>query len=36
MEFSIQHSAFKIYHSPLESGIFGGGFDNGGEDFLNA
>ena len=32
----IQNSEFKIYHSPLPLGIFGGGFDNGGEDFLNA
>ena len=32
----IQNSEFKVYHSLLPLGIFGGGFDNGGEDFLNA
>ena len=32
----IQNSEFKIVHSLLPLGIFGGGFDNGGEDFLNA
>ena len=32
----IQNSEFKIYHSLLPLGIFGGGFDDRGEDFLNA
>jgi hypothetical protein len=32
----IQNLEFKIYHSLLPLGIFGGGFDDRGEDFLNA
>jgi hypothetical protein len=32
----IQNLEFKIYHSLLPLGFFGGGFDDRGEDFLNA
>ena len=32
----IQNLKFKIYHSLLPLGIFGGGFDDRGEGFLNA
>jgi hypothetical protein len=32
---SIQNSALKIQNSLLELGIFGGGFDDGGEDFFD-